>query len=268
MKVNFLIIGAAKSATTSLSNALALHPEICFSQPKEPQFFSKLEWRDHIDEYHKLFNCDSKLYGEGSTNYTKFPNFNKNVSADIFEYNPNMKLIYMMRNPIDRIISHYTHTYNRGYQKNSDIDHVITSEIQHINVSRYAMQIEPYLNVFGKEQVLLLFFEDFVSQPQKVLDTVYEFLNVGSFEVDTSKLNSNKSFNRWVLHYKYDNPKTLWQKIKKIGLIAKNYFNADFIDSKPKISEETKKYIVDSLTGDIKKIEKLTNRDLSHWLKY
>ena len=268
MKVNFLIIGSAKSATTSVSNALAQHPDICFSQPKEPQFFSKIDWRNHINSYHALFKTKAKLYGEGSTNYTKFPSFNKSVHSDIHEYNPDMKLIYIMRNPIDRIISHYTHTYNRGYEKNKNIDNAIISQNHYIDVSKYATQITPYIKQFGKEQVLLLFFEDFIAHPQDVLDNVYRFLKVDQLDIDTSSLNSNKSFNRRVLHYKYDNPKTVWEKIKKIGLIIKNYFNSDFIDSKPQLSEATKKYIISNVSDDIKTIEKLANKDLSNWLKY
>ncbi|MCB0382385.1 MAG: sulfotransferase, partial [Psychroserpens sp.] len=123
MTVNFLLIGAAKSATTSLSNALSQHPDICFSNPKEPEFFCKDNWRDKIENYHSLFKQKSvKLYGEGSTNYSKFPHYNKNIHKDIFDYNPNMKIIYMMRHPIDRIVSHYIHSYNRGHESINDIN--------------------------------------------------------------------------------------------------------------------------------------------------
>ncbi len=268
MKVNFLIIGAAKSATTSLSDGLAQHPDICFSQPKEPQFFSKTNWRHHISAYHALFTSKAKLYGEGSTNYTKYPSFNKQIHTDIFEYNPEMKLIYIMRNPIDRITSHYTHTYNRGYEHMQDINEAVFQNEHYISTSKYAKQIIPYIEQFGKEHVLLLFFEDFITQPQEVLNTVYRFLKIDQLDIDISSINSNKSFNRHVLHYKYDNPKTIWEKLKKVGLIIKNYFNRDFIDSKPKLTGATKKHIINDVTDDIRAIEKLTNRDLSKWLEY
>ena len=116
MKVNFLIIGAARSATTSLSSILASHQSISFSKPKEPQFFSKENWRDSIGAYHKLFKKkEGVLYGEGSTNYTKAPFFNKNIYSDILEYNPDMKFIYMVRHPLERIKSHYKFALERGY---------------------------------------------------------------------------------------------------------------------------------------------------------
>ncbi len=135
MKTNFLIIGAAKSATTSLCSGLSLHPDICFSDPKEPQFFSDPNWRQNLEGYHSLFKDDAKLYGEGSTNYTKQPLFNKNIHSDIYEYNPEMKLIYIMRHPIDRIISHYIHAYNRGYET-TDLNSTLNTNKHFLNLSK------------------------------------------------------------------------------------------------------------------------------------
>lgn len=265
LKVNFLIIGAAKSATTSLSEILSRHPDICFSQPKEPQFFSDPEWRDKIEQYHSNFKCTAKLNGEGSTNYTKRPLFNPHICEDIYEYNPNMKVIYVMRHPIDRIISQYIHLYNRGYENSKDLDALIRSNPNYLNTTRYASQINPYIATFGRNNVLMLFFEDFISDPQKITNDVCEFLSIKEFQIDPKVINKNKSYDRRVLHYKYDDPKTFWSKLKKLGLIAKNYFNKDFIDDKPIITAATKSYILDELENDIKSIEFITGRELSHW---
>lgn len=266
MIVDFLLIGSAKSATTSLSNGLSQHPDVCFSDPKEPQFFSDPNWRDRLEIYYALFGKkDAKLYGEGSTNYSKFPNYNQNIHQDIFDYNPNMKIIYMMRHPIDRIVSHYIHSYNRGHESIDDINVALTSNSHYLDTARYAMQIEPYINRFGRQNVLMLFFEDFVSKPQQVLNTTFNFLGIENISVDKKALDSNKSFNRSVLHYKYDNPKTIIDKLRKVILIFKNYFNRNFINQKPHLSSETRTYIQNSVKDDIRKIEKLTGRDLSHW---
>ncbi|MBR9844969.1 MAG: sulfotransferase [Algicola sp.] len=266
MTVDFLLIGAAKSATTSLSNALAQHPEICFSNPKEPEFFCKENWRDSIDSYHSLFKKKTaKLYGEGSTNYSKFPHYNKNIHEDIFNYNPNMKIIYMMRHPTDRIISHYIHSYNRGHEPIKDINTALMSNRHYLDTARYAMQIEPYIKYFGRKNVLLLFFEDFIANPEEVLNVTFDFLKINRISLNLKSLNSNKSFNRRVLHHKYDNPKTVFDKIKKAVLVLQNYFNSDFISQKPKLTTETKAFIWHNIANDIKKIEELTDRNLSHW---
>jgi hypothetical protein len=268
MKVDFLLIGAAKSATTSICNALAQHPDICFSDPKEPQFFSESNWKEKLSSYHSCFKKSAKLYGEGSTNYSKYPYYNKNIYKDIYEYNPKMKIIYIMRDPVDRIVSYYTHTYNRGHETLENINDAVLKNTHYIDTGKYAMQIKPYIELFGEENVLLLFFEDFIKSHQNVLNTIFEFLDINPIDVDKKYLDANKSFNRRVLHYKHDNPKTFFKKINKTLLILKNYiYNPKFIDKKPTLTYETKQHIINQVTKDIKEIELITGRDLSHWLK-
>jgi|GEM_PF-4010329 len=116
------------------------------------------------------------------------------------------------------------------------------------------MQIEAYIACFRRNNVLMLFFEDFVSKPQHLLDTTFDFLEIDRITVNKSTLNTNKSFNRRVIHYKYDNPKNIFEKLKKVIFIIKNYFNSDFIYQKPALSLETKTYILNSIKDDIKKI--------------
>lgn len=265
VKVNFLIIGAAKSATTSLCDALSLHPDICFCQPKEPQFFSKTDWRLNIDSYHQLFTKKAKLYGDGSTNYSKYPSFNLNIHSDIYEYNPDMKIIYMIRNPIDRIKSQYIHMYKRGHETTKDMNEAIQNNSDYINYSKYAMQIEPYIEQFGKSNVRILIFDDYIQEPQNVYNNVCNFLEIEPMIIDSEKLNKNTSHSYRIVHYKYDNPKTITEKLKKMILIAENIF---FKKKYPKISEENKQLIIQSVEEDIRKMEQLTNRDLSHWLKF
>ena len=96
MKVNTLIIGAARSATTSLSQILDQHPDICLSRPKEPQFFSDPDWREKIETYHNCFHEEAKIYLDASTNYSKYPAFNKHIHQDIKEYNVSKKAINLI----------------------------------------------------------------------------------------------------------------------------------------------------------------------------
>ncbi|MBV7269465.1 sulfotransferase family protein [Winogradskyella luteola] len=266
MKVNFLLIGAAKSATTSLSAGLAQHPDICFSTPKEPDFFNRADWRLQLDDYHSLFKKSAKLYGEGSTNYSKYPRYNKNIVSDIYEYNSDMKIIYIMRHPIDRLLSYYIHSYNRGYETINDVNIALKTGQHYIDTGKYAMQIEPYIKTFGKSNVLLLFFEDFINDPKKTTNQVFDFLHLPLFVLNSKSLNINKSFNRRTLHHKYDDPKSFGAKLNKLIQILRNYSNSDFIDQKPLISEATKAYVIEHCKEDILKIEKIAQRDLSHWM--
>lgn len=162
MKVDFIIIGAGKCATTTLSTILANHPEVCFSRVKEPCFFCKSrDWRKGLSEYEKLFDGDAKVCGDASTTYTCLPTFNLEIWNNIYEYNNNMKFIYMIRNPIDRIISHYMHTFQRGYT-NLSIEEAIKKIPIFIDITRYYTQISPFIEKFGRQNVLIILFEDFM----------------------------------------------------------------------------------------------------------
>lgn len=267
MKTDFLIIGAAKSATTSLCNGIAAHPEICFSQPKEPQFFSDPEWRLKLDTYNGLFKERAKLYGEGSTNYTKQPFYNANIHDDIYEYNAEMKLIYIMRHPIERLISHYVHAYNRGYER-TDINSAIHTNAHFLNLSKYHYQLEPYLKVFDRSKIKLLFFHDFKHNPQAVLNDVFSFLELKPLHIEDKILHDNKGYNKKIIHYKYDKPGTIIKKLKKAFLILKhNYIQSKTIIKKPLLTNENRLFLIKELEEDVHAIEKLTRRDLSEWLR-
>ena len=264
MKVDFMIIGAARSATTSLSNILALHPDICFSDPKEPQFFSDTGWRNKLEQYHDLFKKKAALYGEGSTNYSKYPAFNTRIYNDIFEYNPDMKFIYIMRHPVDRIISHYNFAVERGYTE-KDINTSIQEDPNYINISKYHMQIRPYLDLFGSDQVHFILFEDFVEAPQKVLDDVYEFLEIKP-ELIQGRSHANKSRSGVIRHKKYDHPKTMADKFKKGIHILERALKPKSNINVSHLSPETKRLITNALREDIKQLEELLQRDFSSWL--
>ncbi len=267
MKVNFLIIGAARSATTSLSSILANHPSISFSNPKEPQFFSKEDWRDRIAKYHKLFNKkDGVLYGEGSTNYTKFPSFNKTIYNDIYEYNPEMKLIYIVRKPLDRMRSHYKFAVERGYTTES-INTALQTNSIYTDVSKYHMQITPYINTFGFKNVKIIFFEDFVSDTEKAMSDICDFLNISSDKLNFKKTHFNQSTKGKIGSIKYDNPKSLQDYFKKtINFIKRRFSNSNSSNVEmEELSEATITKIQTVINSDLEKFEKLTKRNLSNW---
>jgi hypothetical protein len=93
--VDFMIIGAQKSGTTTFSKILSSHPNVCFSREKEPHFFSKSpNWQKFIEVYKALYQPkDKQICGEASTTYTCYPEFNKNIWHSLYEFNPNLKFI-------------------------------------------------------------------------------------------------------------------------------------------------------------------------------
>jgi hypothetical protein len=176
---DFIIIGAMKSATSTLHNQLSAQPGIFMSTPKEPNFFSDDEiYNQGLNWYTALFSdADTEqICGESSTHYTKLPDYPETIQrlkAAISQ----PKLIYVMRHPIDRLISHYMHQWSEGVIS-CDINQAIDRYPELVDYSCYGMQITPYFEAFGSKSVLPLFFEDLKANKNKTLNRVGEFIGL------------------------------------------------------------------------------------------
>lgn len=173
-----MIIGAQKCATTSLAYQLRQHPQVCFAKRKEPHYFSKArDWQARLPSYHRLFSPrPGQLCGEASTSYTFLPEYPQ-TPARLFAYNPALKLIYLMRDPIKRIESHYAHRVLHGRVKRPLEAEVLANPI-YLNRSRYGVQVKAYLQFFPRPQLLLLTFEEYVADIPGTLETVAQFLGI------------------------------------------------------------------------------------------
>lgn len=178
----FLIIGAAKSGTTTLFRYLSKHPQVFVPKnprDKEPNFFGMDEkYARGLDYYASLF-ADAQphqICGEGSTDYAKWPKFPESA-ARIAKTLPHVKLIYVMRNPIDRAYSYYVHI-NRNQPVEESFEDYICRTTEALDASHYMLQIEQYLNYFSRETFLFLLMEDLIRQPAAVLKQVCQFLEI------------------------------------------------------------------------------------------
>jgi Sulfotransferase family len=174
---DFIIIGAMKSATSTLHEQLAVQPGIFMSRPKEPNFLSNDEIvAKGLSWYRALFaNADRRdLCGESSTHYTKLPTYPRTVERMIRAL-PRVKLIYIMRDPIDRLVSQYLHAFIRG-EIDVPIDEALARQPELTDYSRYSMQLEPFLGAFVPESVLPVFFERLVKHPQAELERICRFI--------------------------------------------------------------------------------------------
>ncbi|MBW1859792.1 MAG: sulfotransferase domain-containing protein, partial [Deltaproteobacteria bacterium] len=107
-------IGALKCGTTSLHYYLGLHPEISMSREKELYFFVKeCNWYKGVDWYKSHFSGQSRIYGECTPIYTAYPVY-RGVAERMHGVVPGAKLIYVVRDPIDRLVSHYVHACEMG----------------------------------------------------------------------------------------------------------------------------------------------------------
>jgi hypothetical protein len=174
---SFVIIGAMKCATTTLYEQLKKQPGIFMPDLKEPNFFSDEEqYSKGLEWYSNLFEGASlnDLLGEASTHYTKSRTYPNTISR-IEDCLTNPKFIYVIRNPIDRLISQYIHEWTEGKIK-VDINEAIKKHPELIEYSCYAKQIAPYTKSYGKESILLVSFEDIKNSPQSVLNNICNFI--------------------------------------------------------------------------------------------
>jgi len=177
MTPDFMIIGAMKCATSTLYGQLALQPGIILSSPKEPNFFSNNEiYAQGMEWYWNLFNQSgsSGLIGEASTHYTKLPTYPKTVER-IYKHVPNAKFIYVMRHPLDRLVSHYMHEWSQNVIR-CGINEALEQHPELIDYSRYYYQLVPFLELFGQGRVTPVFFESMLSRPQQELDRICTFI--------------------------------------------------------------------------------------------
>lgn len=173
---DFVIIGAMKCATSTLQAQLARQPGFYMAK-MEPNFFSddEIYARGNI-WYESLFENAraNQLRGESSTHYTKLPTYPHTVERMV-ENLPDVRLIYLMRHPIDRLISQYIHEWTER-RINVAIGEAIEQHPELISYSRYAMQLEPFLNAYGPENILAVFFDRLLSQPQQELERICRFV--------------------------------------------------------------------------------------------
>lgn len=196
-KPDFIIIGAMKCATSALHDQLKAHSSFFMTTPKEPNFFSDDRiFAKGIGWYQSLFDLaqPGQLRGESSTHYTKLPDCPEALPR-LISFCPEIKCIYMMRHPVDRLISHYIHKWTQRIIS-CDINKAVDSFPELIDYGCYTMQIEPYLAAFGPSALLPVFTERFHDNPQQELGRIFAFLGVDEKPVWHADIRSNISAER------------------------------------------------------------------------
>jgi hypothetical protein len=181
MLPNFLIIGAAKAGTTSLYQYLHAHPQVFMSNPKELKFFvEEMNWGRGIEWYEAHFDRAGSAIaiGEASTHYSAYPHFG-GVPERISHVLPDVRLIYLVRHPVARMISFYLMRVRQGKERERSMEKALLTNPRYIDGSRYAMQIERYLACFPRERLLIIKSNDLKDSRRPTMDRVFQFLEVG-----------------------------------------------------------------------------------------
>lgn len=188
-KPNLFIIGAMKSGTSSLHQYLNNHPSIFMCEPKEPCYFvhpKQLNWPNmkklglwgNEEKYLRLFEDagEATILGESSTLYAKEPHIT-DVAERIAKFNPEARFIYIMRDPIERTVSHYWHETRQGNENQSLLTAVQNNPLYQ-DVSNYPKQLNHYFQYFSPDQFLFLTFEELCNNAEACMTKTFEWLGV------------------------------------------------------------------------------------------
>jgi len=290
----FFIVGGQRCGTSALSAYLRNHPGICFSTPKEPHYFADdlpgVRVAESESDYQKLFrDCadDNKVFGEGSTGYLQ----SSCAVSNIYQYDPQSRIIVMLRNPVDMLYSLHAHLLFRGFEEERDFlkawglqaarakgenlpsDHSLHPVLQYGQVGRFGDQVEKLLSIFPRDQVLFILFDEFIQAPDATYESVLRFLDLESdHRTNFEKVNDNRVLRFERLAY-------LWRKVvpwsvkKKVrGTIFRNRysryaFNKFLVVKKHrnKLPGATRKMLTQEFADDIRKLERLTGFSLEQW---
>jgi len=284
---NFICPGAQKSATTTLHDILIQHPNIYLPENKETHFFDKDEKYDKgIDFYLNEYYSDiknEKIIGDITPGYMFFEDSVKRIYNTLGD---NIKIIFMLRNPVERAYSHYWMSYRRTYESKSfekgiELEqerikkcYFNRSHFSYIERGYYARQIKRFLEFFPKENMKFVIFEDFINNTENSIEDILSFLNLD----DDYYLKMNKKSNaaflpkfRKITEFLRKPPNIVKKLSSVLPIKAKskivkaiNKINQQDFD-KPKMKTVTKRKLINVYYKDIRELENIINKDLSLW---
>lgn len=299
-KPNFFIVGAPKSGTTSLHYYLSQHPDVHMSKNKEPCFlapdFNSPFYPQTEEEYllcFKGYSGQSRI-GESTTSYL----YSKKAAHAIHNYAPNAKIIAMLRNPVDLVISLHAQRLKEGSETLKRLENALEAEadrrqgrripigfkypneyLLYREYGKYPEQLDRYFSVFGRENVLVIIFDDFKKDVEGEFVKICKFLDISTdFKPDFTIQNTTQTPRVIILHRIF---KLVTPALVKIGqrfrsiipswflkLLLQAYCSFREINMKTGksfVCKETRNALASYYKKEIECLEKLLAKDLSSW---
>lgn len=281
MKVDFIGIGAQKCASTWIHRVLSDHPEVAVYPGKEIDFFSTFYDRGY-QWYERQFGetGNAKAVGEVSTSYFA----NADVPTRVARYNPEMRVILSLRDPIERAYSNHLHEVRQGHLTGDRLDFEagLVNNPMYLDQSLYAKHLGRWLAVFPRSQLLVLFQEEIRDQPQAQARALYRFLGLSeahqSWYLD-KKVNESRSI-------KNDGVDGLTKRVGRIGRamggawlvdrVARSGFirnlrranQTDLRQVIPPMRAETRARLGTELADDMRELARQLDRDTLPWASW
>ncbi len=266
--LDFIIIGASKCGSTSLASALSKSKDINFSLVKEPMTLYKYDDIDLIEkDYKRLFENKEGLKGEATTGYSEPMVLNKTIE-NLKKLEKTPKIIFIVRNPIRRIESSLMQLSKR--EKVNNYDEMLRTKLTLYTRCMYGLIVSKYIDAFGKENLLILNFDDFTIKKQKIVFDLKIFLdiediNITYFEHKNKTVGSNRRplLNRiWAKHISRKYNKYNLPSLEQIGLLSSKVFGYK-IKKQDKfiLNVAQRQTLKDILKNDSREFKELTGYD-------
>jgi hypothetical protein len=268
---NFLVIGAMKAGTTTLHAWLAQHPDIGMSTIKETNYF--VSGRNDHDPawYARHFDGRAPFRAESSTSYTKFPQ-RPGVPERIHTLIPDAKLVYVLRDPIERTVSHYLHAVQRGRERRSLVDALaVLDDNLYVDPSRYHLQLEQYWPLYPPSRILVMTAEELHRAPLAALERVTTFLGARPFGFDTERLENvsdrrgqDTAVGRLIESYRAKRigrllPRTAVRLAKRVNVRLSRRIDRPVLDA------GSRARLRDHLAGDVSRLREATGQSFEEW---
>lgn len=291
---NFLIIGANKGGTSSFYKYLDQHPEIFMSEIKEPMFFlfnemkgeekkaevssEEPEWQNwkpisSVEEYRKMFVTPPgiKAAGEASTAYLANP-----VCAErIARYNPDMKIIAILRNPVSRAFSNYQMYVRLGHEHDS-FRKAVKDELagkrknlpqgrHYVELGYYGKSLSEYYKVFDAKNIRVYLIDDLKNQSAWMFRDAFEFLGVDPSFIPDVREKFNVNENVLLNTFFTKNFRRIDNRLSVSSVLPSQWKHA--FRGEPIMDDEIKSKLKALYREDILKTQQLTGRNLDKWLE-
>ncbi|MDF1843903.1 MAG: sulfotransferase [Rubripirellula sp.] len=297
-KPNLFIVGAPKCATTSLHSYLATHPDVVMSNPKEPAFFgADLRFSNcpSLQDYLKMFRASPGISVRGEA--TAFYLFSRTAAQEIHDFNPESKIIILLRNPVDQMYSHYLHAVRAGHetlsfekalsregdrieeaeriaqQRNAGI--FIEGFARYRAVASYSSQVTRYIDTFARDNILILVFEEFIDETPNYYQRVLLFLGLDTRNVPEQFNGENTQgeirshlLKRWLLDPPPGIPATielLAGKERKAALFRWLSRLSERRRKMPELAPKLRNQLLCEFSTEVDAVERILGRELPEW---
>jgi hypothetical protein len=300
---NFFLIGAHKSGTTSLYHYLGEHPNIYMSPEKEPRFFAlsgkNLDYRGpsdptkkcktaNLQEYQCLFKGvqNEKAIGESSTLYL----YADDAAENIYKYDSTVKILSILRDPVERAYSNFMFARQTGHEILYDFMQALSAEESRIlerwgplwhykRKGFYFQQLEKYFNLFHKDRIKIVLYDEFKENPLDTVQKIYQFLEVDESFIPDLSIHyrvtglPNSNLGSQILDFfksdYIDLVKHISRVIPQYTEIRKDLAqkpNVSTVSHLPKMSDASRLFLKNLYRQDILNLQELIGQDLSTWL--